>query len=89
MKDYYKILGLSPNCSQEDIKKAYRKLARNFHPDSCGGEDSSEFREVQEAYDVIGEISKRNSYDRKKLIQQQQSQNIPAYSCKNFQTNKH
>ena len=86
MKDYYKILGLSPNCSQEDIKKAYRKLARNFHPDSCGGEDSSEFREVQEAYDVIGEISKRNSYDRKKLIQHQQSQNIPTYSFHTWET---
>jgi molecular chaperone DnaJ len=83
MKDYYKILGLSPNCSQEDIKKAYRKLARGFHPDTCGKEDSSEFREVQEAYDAIGEKSKRNNYDRERRTQQQQSQNIPNYPFRN------
>ncbi len=86
MKDYYKILDLSPNCSQEDIKKAYRKLARNFHPDSCGIEDSTEFREVQEAYDAIGEKSKRNNYDREKRTQQQQSQNIPNYSFRTRET---
>ena len=86
MKDYYKILGVSSNCSQEDIKKAYRRLARNFHPDSCGSEDSTEFREVQEAYDAIGERSKRNNYDREKRTQQQQSQNIPAYSFRTRET---
>lgn len=86
MKDYYKILGLSPDCSQEDIKKAYRKLARDSHPDSCGREDSTEFREVQEAYDAIGDKIKRNSYDREKRIQQQQSQNIPTYSFRTGDT---
>lgn len=80
IKDYYKILGLSPYCSQEDIKKAYRKLARDLHPDSCGKEDSSQFREVQEAYEAIGEKSKRSNYDRERRIQQQRLQNIPTYS---------
>jgi len=80
MKDYYKILGLSADCSQEDIKKAYRKLARNSHPDSCGREDSTEFREVQEAYDAIGEKSKRNNYDRERRTQEQRTPNTPTYS---------
>ena len=80
MKDYYKILGLSPDCSQEDIKKAYRKLVRSSHPDSCGKEDSSEFREVQEAYDAIGEKSQRNNYDRERKYEQKGSQNIPTYT---------
>lgn len=80
MKDYYKIFGLSPNCSQEEVKQAYRKLARNCHPDSCGKEDSSEFLELQEAYEAIGEKSQRSNYDRKRQIEQQRSQNIPTYS---------
>jgi DnaJ-class molecular chaperone len=63
MKDYYKILGVAPDCSQEDIKKAYRKLARGSHPDTCGEKDSSKFREVQEAYDAIGSADKRQAYD--------------------------
>lgn len=80
MKDYYKILGLSPNCSQEEIKKAYRKLVRGSHPDSCGKEDSTEFREIQEAYEAIGEKNKRNQYDRERKTEKQQSQNIHTYS---------
>lgn len=64
MKDYYQILGLPHNCSQEDIKKAYRKLARGSHPDTCGEKDGSEFREVQEAYNAIGSADKRRAYDK-------------------------
>jgi molecular chaperone DnaJ len=79
MKDYYKILGLSSDCSQEDIKKAYRKLARRSHPDSCKKEDSAEFREVQEAYEAIGEQIQRNNYDRKRQTEQQGSRNIPTH----------
>jgi len=79
MKDYYKILGLSPDCSQEDIKKAYRKLVRDSHPDSCGKVDSSQFREVQEAYEAIGEKNKRNNYDKERRTEQHRSQNIPTY----------
>lgn len=86
MKDYYKILGLSPDCSQEDIKKAYRKLARDSHPDSCGKDDSSQFREVQEAYDVIGEKNKRNNYDKDRQTEHQQSQNVPTYSFRTQNT---
>ncbi|UCE08132.1 MAG: J domain-containing protein [bacterium] len=80
IKDYYEILGVSPNCTQEEIKKAYRKLARDSHPDSCGKEDSTEFFEVQEAYEAIGEKSKRNQYDKTRQLEQKGAQNIPTYS---------
>lgn len=76
MKNYYTILGLSSNCSQEDIKKAYRKLARDSHPDSCGNEDSSNFRSIQEAYEIIGTAEKRKAYDQE--LQQEQFQNYQA-----------
>ncbi len=65
MKDYYQILGLPHQCTQEDIKKAYRKLARGSHPDTCKEKDSSKFREIQEAYDAIGSTDKRRAYDKR------------------------
>lgn len=71
MKDYYQILGLSHNCTQEEIKKAYRKLARGSHPDTCRNQDSSRFREVQEAYNTIGNPDKRQAYD-KRLEEEQE-----------------
>lgn len=53
-KDYYEILGLSRNCSQKDIKKAYYQLAKKYHPDSNKNDPnaSSKFQEVSEAYEV-------------------------------------
>ena len=83
MKDYYKILGLSSNCSQEEIKKAYRKLARDSHPDTCGKEDSANFLSIQEAYDSIGTVEKRKVYDRKLQSEQFQNfQKVPSYSIR-------
>ncbi len=83
MKDYYKILGLLPDCTQEDIKKAYRKLARSYHPDTCGSEDSSDFRTIQEAYETIGNIEKRKAYDQKlKQEKVQKFQKVPTYSIR-------
>jgi molecular chaperone DnaJ len=63
--DYYKVLGVDRKASQEEIKKAYRKLARRYHPDTnkaAGAEDR--FKEISEAYDVLGDPEKRKSYDR-------------------------
>jgi molecular chaperone DnaJ len=64
-KDYYAALGVSKEASAADIKKAYRKLARKFHPDANGGDVKSEdkFKEVSEAYDVLSDPTKRKEYD--------------------------
>ena len=64
-KDYYKILGVSQNCTEQELKSAYRKLARKFHPDVAG--DSSEvvskFKEINEAYEILSDKVKRAEYD--------------------------
>lgn len=63
MKNYYVILGVPENCRQEDIKKAYRKLARKYHPDASHEDSSEQFRDIQEAYENIGNAAKRKHYD--------------------------
>jgi molecular chaperone DnaJ len=63
-KDYYKILGVSKPSSQAEIKKAYRKLAQEHHPDKGGGKEAeAKFKEISEAYSVLGDESKRKQYD--------------------------
>lgn len=61
-KDYYQTLGVPKNASQEDIKKAFRKLAHQYHPDKNNGDDSK-FKEVNEAYQVLSDEGKRRQYD--------------------------
>jgi molecular chaperone DnaJ len=63
MTDYYQILGVSKTASEEEIKKAYRKLAHKFHPDKPGG-DEQRFKEINEAYQVLSNKEKRAQYDR-------------------------
>jgi curved DNA-binding protein len=64
-KDYYSILGLSRNASDQEIKKAFRKLALMYHPDRCQGDPKSEerFKEINEAYAVLSDRDKRREYD--------------------------
>jgi len=62
MKDHYSTLGISKTASQEEIKSAYRKLAKQYHPDLGG--DADKFKSINEAYDVLGDPSKRAEYDR-------------------------
>lgn len=61
-KDYYKTLGVEKGASQEEIKKAFRKLAHQHHPDKTGG-DETKFKEINEAYQVLGNEEKRKQYD--------------------------
>lgn len=62
-KDYYKILGIERTASEEDIKKAYRKLAHQYHPDKSNG-NSDKFKEVNEAYQILSNKDKKAQYDR-------------------------
>src|SRR5262245_32725870 len=66
VKDLYGTLGVAKGASQDEIKKAYRKLARQYHPDANPGDPSAEdrFKEVQHAYDVLSDTEKRKQYDR-------------------------
>ncbi|MBZ0238681.1 MAG: DnaJ domain-containing protein, partial [Deltaproteobacteria bacterium] len=63
--DYYKALGVDAKASNDEIKKAYRKLAKQYHPDSTGGDKAKEsrFKEASAAYDVLGDAKKRAQYD--------------------------
>ena len=63
-RDYYEVLGLGKNASDEEIKKAYRKLARQYHPDVNKASDAeTKFKEVKEAYDVLSDAGQRSRYD--------------------------
>lgn len=65
-KDYYQVLGVAKNATQEEIKKAYRKLAVTYHPDKNQGDKEAEkkFQEISAAYEVLGDEKKRETYDR-------------------------
>ncbi|NDA69923.1 MAG: molecular chaperone DnaJ, partial [Betaproteobacteria bacterium] len=65
-RDYYEVLGVAKNGSDDDIKKAYRKLAMKFHPDRNPGDKTAEdkFKELNEAYAVLSDAQKRETYDR-------------------------
>jgi DnaJ-class molecular chaperone len=64
-RDYYKALGVSEKATADEIKKTYRKLAKQFHPDTTGGDKPKEtrFKEISNAYDVLGDAKKRKLYD--------------------------
>lgn len=65
VSDPYKVLGVAKNASEAEIKKAYRKLARKWHPDQNAGNAEAEekFKEIQEAYDIVGDPKKRKEFD--------------------------
>jgi len=65
MKDYYKILEVEENASDEDIKKSYRNLSKRFHPD-VNPDGAEKFKEINEAYEVLGNGEKRQQYNQRK-----------------------
>lgn len=77
-KDYYRILGVSRDADESTIKKAFRKLAKQYHPDTNNGNPEAEkkFREINEAYSVLSDEEKRKGYDESK--QEDQSSSVKS-----------
>ena len=63
MRDYYEVLGVSPDAGADEIKRAYRRLARRYHPDISGDERGAAFLEVSRAYEILNNPDRRRSYD--------------------------
>jgi curved DNA-binding protein CbpA len=77
MKDYYYILGIKKDASVEEIKKAYRKLSLKFHPDKNDGDEffTERFKEINEAFEILYDVQKRNVYDGKTSRRTNQNSN--------------
>ena len=75
MKDYYKILQVERTATQEEIKKSFRKLAKKFHPDVNKNNPKAEevFKEMNEAYGILGDENKRAEYDNKLFGKEEQN----------------
>lgn len=90
-KNYYIILGVKNTASSEEIKQAFRKLAKQYHPDKNHGNNSAEefFKEVQEAYSVLSDYEKRKNYDLKfayaNTYQQVKNKNHTPYTGNAYQ----
>lgn len=68
MRDYYDVLGVSPDAGADEIKRAYRQLARRYHPDISGDDRGGAFLEVSRAYEVLAHPHRRRSYDARRTM---------------------
>lgn len=77
MKDYYKILGVSENSNNDELKKAFRKLAKKYHPDRNKDDEGAKlkFQEVNEAYGVLSDEKSRKEYDEKRAAFNNEKEN--------------
>ena len=87
--DYYRILEIKEDADFSDIKKKYRKLAIKYHPDKNPGDDEAvkKFREITEAYEVLGDEKKRKEYDNKRKFKNGQENNKNLKNKNNFSDN--
>jgi DnaJ-class molecular chaperone len=82
VKNYYRILGLDPTCSIEDLKRAFRRLAKKYHPDVGGGAIPEDFLRIKEAYDTLSDKRKRGEYD----LRMKYGMVPPAYEVRPMRT---
>jgi DnaJ-class molecular chaperone len=87
MNNYYQVLGVAPGAGQEEIKKAFRRMASLYHPDhnpQNPGEAEEKFKEINQAYEVLSDGARRRQYDR--LIQQrgERSREVPMEDFRNW-----
>jgi curved DNA-binding protein len=86
-KDYYEVLGVPRDADQDAIRRAYRKLARRYHPDlNSDSEAEDRFKELGEAYEVLSDPDKRERYDRLGANWRQQEQEAPDANFEEFFT---
>jgi DnaJ-class molecular chaperone len=81
--DYYKLLGVSPDASRQDIHSAYRKLARHYHPDlNAEGDADARFNELSDAYEVLHDPARRARYDRSRAAATRSpARQVPVFSA--------
>lgn len=87
-KDYYTILGLESSCTKEDLKAAYRKLAKQYHPDRMPGADPTRMQEINEAYEVLSNTDKKAIYDEYYHSARNQSKETAENAGTDVATNK-
>src|ERR1700758_4900343 len=84
-KDYYEVLGVPRDADQDAIRRAYRKLARQYHPDLNSDRDAEEqFKELREAYEVLSDADKRERYDRLGARWREAEREAPEQSFEDF-----